>query len=152
MRRQGRLVHEGGIQGPGEGFQVLDLVGRLPDDGVVELPGRSAQSRERTQAGADGGEIARARHAEGDPAGQPGEVAQVAELRAEPLEQVGVGFERGHRVEATVDLRRPPERSENPLPQKVTAHGRDGSIEGPQERALRPAVGERLDQLERPHD
>ena len=148
MEREGRLIDERRLEGLPEVAEVLHRLRALTDERVGAALGLLAERRQERERRADGGEVSRRRHAEGDAARQAGQVADALERLAEIGEKRRRLRQGADRVEALPDLAGPEERPEEPLTKEPPAHRRAGPVHRPEERRRAAAVLQALHQLE----
>src|SRR6185436_7383851 len=148
VERERRLVDERGLERLPEIAEVLHRLRALADERVWAALGVLADRGQERERHADGGEIPRRGHAEGDAARQAGQVSDALE-RLPEFGQEGRRFHQGaDRIEPLPDLARPEERAEQPLAEEPPAHGRARAVHRPEERRRAAPVLQALHQLE----
>ena len=150
LQRDGRLVHQRGLEGGPEVGQVGQRRPRAGEERRRQRDRRRADRLQRRQARPQSDEVAGVGHPERGAAREPGEVADRLQQPAYRRARVGRVDQRGDRVLAGGDGAGIEQRLEQPLAEQAGAHRRHGLVEHAEERVPRRSVA-RLEQLERPH-
>ena len=145
---QRRLVDQRGLEQGPQISKIREGRPRLGQQRGRQICTGGAHGIDRRQARAQRDEVARVGDAERGAAGEPLQIADSAQERAQLRAGLGRLNERADRVLPLGDRRGVAQRLQQPLAQPPRAHRRDGLVERADERVAHAAVG-RAQELER---
>ena len=148
MCARGRIVDQCSVEDFAQLVTQLDAAFQL-----LQKPGLAGrdlglQARQQTQRARNGRQVARRSAARADTRGQALQVGRLGQARTQILAQAVLGGELGDAVQTCLNRRPLGQGGHEPLLQQPRAHGRNGAVEGCQERAGAVAIAEPVGQFQ----